>query len=162
MVPKDNWFDSLYSKFFENMAKFAKRRLYSEPIAIELVQDVFELLWSDRENLKEHPNIAGWLYTTLNNLICNKVRSSEFKRERPMTEHIADLTDTVSPYTYQIPLADALPSGLTDREKNLLIWFFDDELSYEQIAARLEISVEHCRVLMYRVKLKCKVMRDAE
>lgn len=34
-----------------------------------------------------------------------------------------------------------LPPGLTQRERDLLVWFYEDELSYEEIAARLKIPI---------------------
>jgi RNA polymerase sigma-70 factor (ECF subfamily) len=55
-----------------------------------------------------------------------------------------------------------LPPGLTQRERDLLVWFYEDELSYEEIAARLKIPILTCRTQMFRAKQHYRKLAEKE
>lgn len=54
--------------------------------------------------------------------------------------------------TYQEPLENLLPKGLTDKEREILVLLYEKQLSYEEIAQRLGISVLNCRTRAFRAK----------
>jgi RNA polymerase sigma-70 factor (ECF subfamily) len=146
------WFDALYRKNALNMIKLATRLLDDEEIAKELVHEAFLILLYKKDTLATHPNVDGWLYITLKNLVMNEMQSSKYKLELPLSE----AEETPMEDVYKVSLSELLPKELTFDERNLLIWFYEKQLSYEEIAARLGASVLACRTKMFRAKNKCK------
>jgi RNA polymerase sigma-70 factor (ECF subfamily) len=146
------WFDSLYKKNALDMVRFAARLLGDEDLAKELVQEAFLVLLYKKDGLRLHPNLDGWLYITLKNLIMNEMQSSKYRLERPLSETWGIAGKESNPFS----LSEWLPEELTSEERNLLIWFYEQEFSYEEIAARLGVSVPACRTRMFRAKQKCK------
>jgi RNA polymerase sigma-70 factor (ECF subfamily) len=146
------WFDEIYRKNALDMVRFAARLLGDEEIAKELVQEAFLILLYKKDELRLHPNLDGWLYSTLRNLVMNEMQSSKYRLEWPLsdTRAIAD----IEPYPFS--LSEWLPQELTPGERNLLVWFYEEQLTYAEIAARLGVSVLACRTRMFRAKKKCK------
>lgn len=154
------WFDDLYKRYMYKMTVIATRRLNDQRKAEELVHDTFELLWKHRKDSKimNHPNIAGWLIKTLGFLILNEVHSCEYKNEYPLDASIENLGIPCQPFE---KLEDVLPNDLTENEKNLLIWYYEDRLDYEEIARILGVSQSVCRMRMTRTRRHCmKLMKN--
>jgi len=153
MVKSNNeWFDEIYKENKENMLKLADRLLGNPEIAAELVHEAFLALLQDINKVRQHPNPGGWLMETLKHIILNEVKAAKYRLEIPLAgNEIASDTDF-----YQPSLSDLLPQALSAHEKYLLIWYYEEQLSYEQIAARLGISVNTCYARMFRVKEKYK------
>ena len=151
MGAKDSWFDHLYLCYSEKLIRTAKVLLNDRERAEEMVHDAYVLLLVYREKLETHPCIAGWLFQTLHYRLENEVRLAANTRVVPLDlEH------------YNIPGKDApakleafLPAGLSRKEKELLIWFFEYDMTHEEIAAKLQCSVHACHMRLYRAKRKC-------
>ena len=52
----------------------------------------------------------------------------------------------------------ASPSG----QQDLLVWFYEEGLSYEEISARLKIPILTCRTQMFRAKQHYKKLAEKE
>jgi RNA polymerase sigma-70 factor (ECF subfamily) len=80
------WFDALYKKNALDMVRFAARLIGDEEIAKELVQEAFLILLYKKDELRLHPNLDGWLYSTLRNLVMNEMQSSKYRLEWPLSD----------------------------------------------------------------------------
>ena len=67
-----------------------------------------------------------------------------------------------APPAQLLPLRDMLPPGLSQREQDLLVWFYEDRLTYEEIADRLKIPVLTCRTQMFRAKKHYRKLSEKE
>ncbi len=141
------WFDTLYTENYERLKKIACRSLGSEAIAEEIVQEAFLILLCKHDEVKVHPNSAGWLVIAVQNLIKNELNRACIRREVAITEEPMDHR-----YIANEKLEDVLPAGLTEEERDILIWYFDYQLSHKEIAVKLEISEGACRTRLYRAK----------
>jgi RNA polymerase sigma-70 factor (ECF subfamily) len=65
---------------------------------------------------------------------------------------------TMVPADIESPFEEILPQGLTAEERQLLIWYFKEQLAYEEIAGRLHISVLACRTRVFRAKEHCSAL----
>lgn len=139
MSPADEaWVRELYKRNALKIYKIALRRLGNKEEAENIVQEAFLLLIVKLDFVKTHPNPSGWLMKVAQNLIHRSVdrKQKEFSHEVPLDEGVIQIS---GPPDQVISLRDIMPPGLTQREEDLLVWFYEDELSYEEIAARLKI-----------------------
>lgn len=147
-----DWFSALFRAHYSILLNVGALLLNNKNTAEELVDETFLILWSKREMLRKHPNISGWLYITLKNLIYNETRLSKYQRETPLTYETANLATDES----EDSLSDLLPKGLAEQERQILIMFFEQKLSYEEMASELGISVLACRTRLCRAKAHYK------
>lgn len=99
----------------------------------------------------EHPNPEGWLVLALKNNIQNE-------RRRSMAHQIVSL-DEIAPVAEaepETPLEELLPQKLPQADRDILIWRFEQDLSYREIADRLEISESSCRSRVSRAISRCR------
>ncbi|MBC5734722.1 RNA polymerase sigma factor [Lawsonibacter hominis] len=154
------WFDGQFRRHYSTMLRLTARQLRDPARAEELVQDAFELFWQKRAQLREHPNPGGWLMKTLQFLIRNEARSAGERLTQPL-DGMA-LERAAAPPERREPLAEALPPGLAEGERALLIWFYEEERSCGEIAARLGISESLCRMRLTRARRRCRELWEAQ
>lgn len=157
----EKWVKELYIKLFPKLFHIAKRRLGDEDEARNAVHDTFADLIRKIEIVRDHPNPEGWLVNALKIFI---VRELDHQKKR--SEHEIALSE---PYEcassapgYVPSLRDILPLELTPREKDLLVWYFEKGLSYEEISRRLGIPILTCRTQMHRAKKHYRRLAEKE
>jgi RNA polymerase sigma-70 factor (ECF subfamily) len=154
MPEQNEWFDQLYREHSARLFKQAFYVLKDKHLAEDLVEETFLILLCKQHELGEHPNIAGWLSQTLKNLIYDELKSARHRLEMPLVYDATAATQD----TYHQPLDELLPKGLFPKEREILILLFEEQLSYEEIAKRLGISVLNCRTRAFRAKSHYKAL----
>lgn len=152
MDERNRWFESLYQENAPRMVALAARLLNYPAVAEELVNEAFLILLAHEQEVREHPNPAGWLWETLKNLIKSELKRAKYRRERPLEEGLQAASEDPHP----IPLAECLPPGLTEREREILLLFYEEGLSYEEIGARLQLSILACGARLTRARAHCR------
>lgn len=147
----EKWVVELYTEFSPKLFCIAMRRLGDEDEAQNVVQDTFADLIKKIETVRNHPNPEGWLVNALKIFIARKLDD-----QKKRSEHEISLPESYEPASgepsYVPHLLDILPPGLTPREKTLLVWYFEMELSYKEISRRLGVPILTCRTQMHRAK----------
>lgn len=151
-----HWFTALYEQNAPNMVRYAAYQLRNPALAEELVSEAFVRLLQHQQELQEHPNPAGWLWKTLQHLILTEVKLAKYQREVPL-DSIPHISTSDPPVE---SLADALPEGLSGKEREILLLFFEEELTHQEIAARLGISEINSRTRLFRAKNHCKKLLE--
>jgi RNA polymerase sigma-70 factor (ECF subfamily) len=156
MPNSDKWFDKLYIENSPRMVKMATYLLGNQQIAEELVNEAFLILLYKKSQLVNHPNLAGWLSQTLKNLISDELKSAKHRLELPLNEDI----DTTNDDIYEPPLSELLPKGLSQKEQEILILYYEKQLSYAQIASQMHLSILTCRTRLSRARAHYKKLID--
>ena len=123
---KQNWNDfitPLYNEEHERLFKVAYRRTMNWELAQDLVQDVFLLAIFNQTKLMQHPKPGAWLMQTLQNLILNEMRSPS-RKEIPL-----DSVAEIPARAVDLPLGSLLPAQLHTKEREILIWRFEQNMS---------------------------------
>lgn len=158
MSLKNEWFNQLYREHSARLFKQAYYVLHDSHLAEDLVEETFLIFLYKQSDLVEHPNIAGWLSLTLKNLVFDELKSSRHRLEIPLNpDYGATCVDT-----YPQPLEEVLPKELLPKEREILLLLFEEQLSYEEIAQRLGISVLNCRTRAFRAKRHYKGLIEKE
>ncbi|WP_297301911.1 sigma factor-like helix-turn-helix DNA-binding protein, partial [uncultured Oscillibacter sp.] len=63
---------------------------------------------------------------------------------------------------YFTSLRDALPPELEERDREILIAYYEEQAGYEELSKRLGIPVERCRVWVFRAKNRCRKLLEAK
>ena len=130
----------------------AMRYLWDRHLAEDLMEEAFLILLCKQKDLLTHPNIGGWLSQTLKHLILDETKSARHRLETPLIHDAsAFIVDT-----YPEPLEDLLPKELSPKEREILVLLFEKQLSYEEIAQHLGISILNCRTRAFRAKAHYK------
>ena len=156
MAGDDQWFNELYLQNAARMVRYASAQLRSRAVGEELVEDAFVILLRKREELAAHPNPAGWLWKTLQHLLLDELKSARNRLEVPLDLGAAEGTEDWRPER----LEESLPSGLTPGEREILILYFEEELSHEEIARRLGITNLNSRARLCRAKNHCRALLE--
>lgn len=162
MNPADEaWVKMLYKNNALKMYKIALRRLNDAEEAQNIVQEAFLALIEKVDFVKNHPNPPGWLMKAMHFLILQYIEecSKRDEHEVSMDEH---LTQIVAPQAPLVSLRDMLPLELSQRERDLLVWFYEEKASYKEISARLKIPIMTCRTQMFRAKQHYKRLAEKQ
>lgn len=147
MMQENDWFHELYTTFSKHLVRLGLRSSIELEISKELMQQTFFLLLVKYEQIKAaNRNIPGWLIKTNHNLIKQELSSARRRYEVSMAEWF----DASCEDTYHFPLRDMLPAGLTERHQTILIFRYEEQLSYREIAQQMDISEGYVGVLLGR------------
>ena len=152
---KQNWNDfiaPLYNEEYERLFKIAYRKTKNWDLSQDLVQDVFLLAIFNQSKLMQHPKPNAWLMQTLQNLILNELRERSHSNI-PLDEAI------------EVPAREAcasldrlLPTQLPARDREILIWRFEQNMSYSEMSGRLGVPEDLCRKWISRAIIKCRAL----
>lgn len=145
-------FRTLYRRYDRRLFAYCLRALGDKKAAEDVFQTIVTTVYEKRE-LFIGGNFPGWLFTIARNY-CLK-----FKQRQQFHENIDDvgnaLRDDADKTGDDLLLKEALQAAIrtlaTDFREALEMRYFDD-LSYEQIAQALDISVALAKVRVFRAK----------
>lgn len=153
---QNDWIASIYEATYEKMCRVAFRLTGNYDTAKELVQDTFLLALFHKDELLAHPQPEAWLMLSLKNLCKNanqRLSSTEISLEALF--HMPAPGD-------QHSIVEWFPSKLSKRDRMILIWRFEEQLDYIEIADRLGISESGSRSCVFRATARCKKLLDDE
>lgn len=151
----DVFIPSLYEEQCEKMLKFAYRMIGSIETAQDLVHEAFLLALFNQDKLANHPNPEGWLMKTLRNLTLNERRRIKNHATVPL-----ELVDNYIGKELGTSLDLLLPKQLSKEEREILVWRFEQQMGYREIANRLGISEVGCRSKVSRAIAHCRKYLD--
>ena len=155
ITERDQAIAALYEREYERLCAAAYRAMGDKEAAEDLVQDTFLLALLHREELPGHPAPEAWLLRTLRNLIQNERRKLAVRATVPL-EDLDGLPAALPP----LSLKDVMPSGLSEKDQELLILRFERKLSYREIGAIFGISEGAGRIRLFRAVEKCKKLLE--
>ena len=150
----NSFIESLYLREYASLLKTAYRLTQDKILAENVVHETFVLAILHQKDLVSHPKPGAWLCQSLHNLIQNEQRAAS--RENIPLGEIIDVPAEKPP----LSLTELLPSELTPEERDLLIWHFEQQMSYKEMAERLNISEAACRKRISRALARCKRLLD--
>ncbi|MEC5145343.1 RNA polymerase sigma-70 factor [Chitinophaga sp. 180180018-2] len=143
-------FAKIYERYFGLLYLHAYHRLRDKDEAKDLVQELFSHLWSHRESLTPASNFSSYLYTSVRNRILNIVahRSVEgkFLSSLPAVDIAAEaVTDHLARERQLAMIIEKEIQSLPPKMRQVFELSRKANLSYKEIAARLELSEQSVR-----------------
>jgi len=138
--------DWLFREYYASMCRSAYRILPDEHLIEDLVQDVFYEIWKKRKTLKINTSIAAYLRTATRNKTLNYIRDQkiDFRNAPPKEELKSKSTPTVQKLMAKDlqQEIDAAIDSLPERCRLIFVLSRFEEMSYQEIADQLEISIK--------------------
>lgn len=148
----------LYMDYADKLAQNAFRHTGDEELAADLVQEVFVTAIMRIEDVyKLSANPRPWLYKVLNNLMRRELAKAHHTREIPISEETQ-----LGAVELEVPLRALLPIGLSEKEKEFLIWRLELHMSYAEIAEQRGMSEAAYRQYVNRIMEKCQRLLEDE
>jgi len=118
----------------------------------DMLQNVFEKSFEREDELRNHPNLMGWLVRSLKNEVLTHFRQTkkldsldgleELKVEESVNEDIKDSVRQVMNLVRGLPL----------RQREIFHLREVEGLSYEEITEHLDISMEQVKINLHRAR----------
>lgn len=140
-------FSSLFRKYGKRLYHFCYGYLKSREDAEGMVQETFIKVWESRASLDPGRPFEGFLFTIAYRLVLNRLRKMRYElsarllleSRRPAV--VNDTEEAVLAAELD-GLARAAISGLPPRRQEIFHMVREDNMSYQQVAERLQISVK--------------------
>ena len=152
----DDWFTALYHEKYDKLYRVAYHLTGSVETGEELVQEAFLLAFIRGGKFWNHPVPEAWLMQTVNNLARNENRRFSSKEISLETQFQLAAPET------DPGIGELLPSRLPEKDREILIWRFEEQLDYREIADRLGISETACRSRVFRALERCRELLKEE
>lgn len=140
-------FDAIYERYSRKLYGFVLRYIKQEADAEEIVQEVFLKIWKSRSHIDVYSSFESFLFTIAYNFTISLLRKRvnekkylEHLRERQQIERAVDLMDEIQ-YNELNERVNSLLKKLTPRQREIFMLSRYEGLSHEEIAKKLNISV---------------------
>ncbi|MBN2578806.1 MAG: RNA polymerase sigma factor [Pirellulales bacterium] len=132
----------LVDEYYQAVYRYAYRLCGNLADAEDLTQKAFLVAHGSLNRLRNAEKARSWLFTILRNLFLR-----DYRQQRPRTE--TDLALNFSQLPLAIPAVEEVDSGglqdaltqLPEIARLMLVMFYFEELSYREIAERLELPL---------------------
>jgi len=165
---QEDAFESIFRKYFSGLCTYAVGYVKSKEVASEIVEDLFLYLWENCEDLVITTSLKAYLYQSVHNRCLKYLR--HLKVEQKYNDHLHyTLTDAElhQPVSDSYPIANLISQELEElvestikslpekcREIFCLQRF--DNLTYPEIAEKLDVSVNTVKTQMARALQKLR------
>jgi RNA polymerase sigma factor (sigma-70 family) len=131
----------------------AARMLGGDEDAQDAVQEIMIKLWKCKKQLKEHPNLNGFVFLTARNHCLDRLKKKNpeqpdliYQEKIPQGYH--DRFEYAELYSFIQEIIKELP----DNQKKVMVLYDIDGLEFEEIAAIVGLKIEHVRVVLSRAR----------
>ena len=153
-------FEELFLDYCQPLVAFAHRLVMDQPVAENIVQDVFLRIWQNRDGLDPLSSIKTYLYTAVKNRAFNHLRHSEVvDRDDPADSGGDDQAESPEIHWSRREVGATIHAAIEELPRNCRTIFTMhryDCLSYREIAVILDISVKTVETQMGRALKKLR------
>ena len=126
-------------------------------LAEDVLQNVFTKSVERQTELQSHPNLAGWMIKSLKNEVLMHHRTNGRLDGLEKMEEPVQLDPIAMESTESHHLIFKLVDRLPDKQREIFYLREIEEMSYEEIANHLEISLDQVKVTLHRAR---KIIRE--
>jgi RNA polymerase sigma-70 factor (family 1) len=137
-------FKSIFDGYYHPLKNFLYYKLGDIDLAEDMTQEVFIRAWDKRDNIVQE-TVRSYLYKIANNLAINHFKSARSRFEFKLDGHDSPAGESpefvMEKEEFALRLNNAL-AGLPEIQRIVFLMNRIDDLTYREIAERLEISVK--------------------
>lgn len=139
----------MYEQSYEGLFEYGYRLTRNAALVEDTIQELFIKLWKNKSRLGDVASVKSYLLVAMRGAIYNKLEKDKKSRSEQLEDAYFDLTFSVESAfiekeTDEIraqKITEAL-NQLTSRQKEFIYLRYYAELSYEEIATALNITVK--------------------
>ena len=144
-------FSLIYEKYFNGLYNYGGKFSRDTEFVEDCIQDLFVKLWQNRETINETQSVKNYLYKSLRNTIYSRLNKVENLDIDDDSINELDFNLEISHETFmiesehsqqlKIKLEKAL-DNLTNRQREAVFLRFFEELTYEEVARLMQITIK--------------------
>jgi len=168
-------FQSLLLIYQPKIQRFLRQLVNSDSLAEDLVQDVFLRIWRARKTYQPTAKFSTWIFLIAGNVASNAVRDRGRRRETqspransdsgaaiPLEELAVASTSTLAVRKFdkaeRAQMVQFAVQALSVRQRTALLLSKFENLSYQEIADVMGMSVKAVKSLLSRARINLKVL----
>jgi RNA polymerase sigma-70 factor, ECF subfamily len=143
-------FEMLYSKYYDKVLAIARGVLMDPDEAADAVQEIFTLVYRHLNRFDRRARFSTWLFRVAVNRSIQEARRNKHKARNveltemlPAEQHETDEMD---------PRVQTAMGGLAPADRALLVLFYWEELSLQEIADSIGCNVNAAKTRLYRAR----------
>ena len=158
-------FDELYARTSDRVHGYLQRRLHDKALVDDIFQGTYFKFHQTRSRYKPPLPVLPWLFT-----ICHSVMIDSLRSKQRNTKRIDDVDPSLLAADEIIPAPTVSDEGHLDEiagmkklstdQKHALELRYSQDLSFEDIAKKLETSPANVRQLVSRALRRLKVVAE--
>lgn len=150
--PRVERFRAIYDTTYAPLSAYSRRRTVSRADADDVVAEVYLVAWRRLDDLPSGDAILPWLYGVAWRVLSNQRRG--FRRRDALATRLESdptATPTTDPTDEAYQIRDALSHLSADEQEILRLHCWED-LSHQEIAAALDVSVNAATIRLHRAR----------
>ena len=151
-------FSELYLTYYSKLVRFAKEFVIKEEDAENITQDVFIILWENRDFIEHIDNMNAYLFRLVRNKCLDYLKHKVFEQRYVESVQTSYEVDVVEDNDTEILIRAAINS-LPKRCRDIFLLSRVEGLKYKEISEQLGISVNtvECQMGIALKKLRIKL-----
>jgi RNA polymerase sigma-70 factor (ECF subfamily) len=152
-------FETIYSRYYDKVFAIARGILLDSDEAADAVQEIFTLVYRHLHRFDRRSRFSTWLFrVAVNRSIQESRRNKHRSRHVELTEASAQLAPE-EPEAPD-PRVQAAMSKISVNDRALLVLFYWEELSLQEIADSLGTNVNAAKTRLYRARERFRVLYE--
>lgn len=154
---KDQLFQSLVTRYTDDVYRYAYWLCGNKPVAEDLAQETFFRAWKSIDKLYDHKAVKGWLFTIVRRENARRFERKQFDYSDLPSEEIPENKSQYDTSTEAHALREALKKLPVEYREPLLLQV---EFGYSQkeIAGHLGISIGGAGTRLFRARQQLREM----
>jgi RNA polymerase sigma-70 factor (ECF subfamily) len=153
-------FEMLYSKYYEKVLAIARGVLMDQDEAADAVQEVFTLVYRHLNRFDRRSRFSTWLFRVAVNRSIQEARRNKHKtRNVELTEALG--AEAPAEVDSTDPRVQSAMAALAPADRALLVLFYWEELSLQEIADSISCNVNAAKTRLYRARERFRVQYEA-
>lgn len=134
-----------FDKYYDNLCNYVNLYLHDPSISEDIVQEIFIYFWEKRGAIKIESSVKSYLFRASRNKFLNHLRNEKSHQAIKM-EVVSGIETFVNPEDNLIDsgqlevIIDSVVANLPSRCREVYVLHRNDNLSYREIASRMNIS----------------------
>ncbi|WEK33943.1 MAG: RNA polymerase sigma-70 factor [Candidatus Pseudobacter hemicellulosilyticus] len=147
-------FRDLYQRYTPELYSFVKSLCSDEALCQDIVQEIFIKLWDNRARATDIQQVKAYLFKAAKNRFLNELRRLKIQRKVAKNKMFSEI-DTETPerqlsYKETVRLSEEVLSKLSPKRKLIVEMSTYQDLSLDEIVARVGISKNVVKKLLYQ------------
>jgi RNA polymerase sigma-70 factor (ECF subfamily) len=153
-------FEELYSKYYEKVFAIARGVLMDADEASDAVQEVFTLVYRHLARFDKRSRFSTWLFRVAVNRSIQEARRNRYRSRTVALTEAAGKVAAEEPDTTD-PKVQATLTKLSPADRALLVLFYWEELSLQDIADSIGCGVNAAKTRLYRARERFRTIYEA-
>ncbi len=154
-------FEVLYAKYYDKVFAIARGILLDNDEAADAVQEIFTLVYRHLNRFDKRARFSTWLFRIAVNRSIQEARRSHHRNKPLELDEVAATVPAEEP-EQQDPRVQAAMAKMAPADRALLVLFYWEELSLQDIGDSIGCNVNAAKTRLYRARERFRVLYEQE